>query len=321
MTSGGPTPTGDLSADSAERSIEFGIFDWVDALPGSDLAAVFDGRLAMVQAADRGGQIAVYHLAEHHGTPLGMAPSPAVFLAAVSRLTSRIRLAPTVFVLPLYDPMRLAQEIGMLDQLSHGRLDVGLGRGSVPVEGEFYGYDVGAMTKRYGELEPVLLEALATEVFRRPPGDEASVPEIPLFITTIQKPYPPLWYPTTNPDTIPRLAEYGYNTLYGFAWFSPPASGLAAASSVYFAGRLAAEKRGGTVYGVPGRIPRFGTMRHVFIAESESEAIAIGREAIGNFNSNFTYLMRGTIRLSLRRSWTLTSCVLTLKFSSARPRL
>jgi alkanesulfonate monooxygenase SsuD/methylene tetrahydromethanopterin reductase-like flavin-dependent oxidoreductase (luciferase family) len=85
--------------------------------PGGDPAEVYEGRLALLAEADAGDEFAVYHLAEHHGTPLGLAPSPGLFLATAARATSRIRLAPTTYIVPLYDPLRLAQEIAMLDQL------------------------------------------------------------------------------------------------------------------------------------------------------------------------------------------------------------
>ena len=70
--------------------LEFGLFDWVDIAPGAAADELYDGRLRLLAEADRGG-FAVYHLAEHHGTPLGMAPSPAVFVAAAARETARIR--------------------------------------------------------------------------------------------------------------------------------------------------------------------------------------------------------------------------------------
>lgn len=71
--------------------------------------------------------------AEHHGSPLGLAPSPSVFLAAIAARTKRLRFGPLVYTLPLYEPLRLIEEIGMLDQMSNGRLDIGVGRGVVAV--------------------------------------------------------------------------------------------------------------------------------------------------------------------------------------------
>ena len=79
---------------SGAVDLEFGLFDWVDARPGRSVAETYDDRLRVLAEADRGG-FSTHHLAEHHGTPLGLSPSPAVFLAAAARATAGIRLAPT----------------------------------------------------------------------------------------------------------------------------------------------------------------------------------------------------------------------------------
>ena len=81
-------------------SVAFGLFDWVDRGEAS-LAQLYEERLSLVEAADAAGFVG-YHLAEHHATPLGMTPSPSVFLAAVAQRTRRIRLGPLVYLLPLY---------------------------------------------------------------------------------------------------------------------------------------------------------------------------------------------------------------------------
>ena len=75
--------------------MEFGIFDHLDRSPSS-LADYYEERLAIVELFDRAGFHA-YHLAEHHATPLGMAPSPSVFLAAVAQRTRRLRFGPMIF--------------------------------------------------------------------------------------------------------------------------------------------------------------------------------------------------------------------------------
>lgn len=87
--------------------LAFGIFDHVERR-GPDLAALYQGRFALAQAAEGFG-FRGYHVAEHHATPLGMAPSPALFLAALAQRTTRLRLGPLVYLLPLYEPMRLAE--------------------------------------------------------------------------------------------------------------------------------------------------------------------------------------------------------------------
>jgi alkanesulfonate monooxygenase SsuD/methylene tetrahydromethanopterin reductase-like flavin-dependent oxidoreductase (luciferase family) len=82
------------SGDSphADNELAFGIFDWLDGDP-SQSAELYEQRLEMLRCADRAGFYA-YHLAEHHGTPLGLAPSPNVFLAAAADRTRRLRLGP-----------------------------------------------------------------------------------------------------------------------------------------------------------------------------------------------------------------------------------
>src|SRR5437016_12977750 len=110
--------------------VAFGLFDWVDR-GEAPLHQLYEERLQLLEAADAAGFFC-YHLAEHHATPLGMAPSPGMFLAAAAQRTRRIRLGPLVYLLPLYEPRRLLEEICMLDPLSRGRLDVGVGRGVPP---------------------------------------------------------------------------------------------------------------------------------------------------------------------------------------------
>ena len=112
--------------------MKFGVFDHLDR-NGLPLADFYEQRLDFVEQYDRLGFYG-YHLAEHHGTPLGMASSPSVFLSAVAQRTKRLRFGPMVYLLPLYHPIRLAEEIAMLDQLGRGRLDVGVGRGRSPIE-------------------------------------------------------------------------------------------------------------------------------------------------------------------------------------------
>jgi alkanesulfonate monooxygenase SsuD/methylene tetrahydromethanopterin reductase-like flavin-dependent oxidoreductase (luciferase family) len=274
-----------------DQPLTFGIFDWVDGDPRGDTAAVYDGRLEMVRAADRGSIFERYHVAEHHGTALGMAPSPAVYMAAVARVTERIRLAPTTFVVPLYDPLRLVQEIAMLDNLSHGRLDVGVGPGAVLQEVAMYGEDMTTARARFNALTPGVLEALETGVYRPGQGLEGRG-DVELAVTTVQKPLPPLWYPTTNAPSVPRLGTEGYNAIFGFAWLTPPAAAIGEASRTYFRHLKQAREGGGARYLVPGRTPRFGTMKHVFVAPTDAEAIDTARSAMRDFNARFTFLWR-----------------------------
>ena len=92
--------------DGSGPAVTFGLFDWIDADGVRDAGQLYRERLDLLHDAESHG-FDVYHLAEHHGTPLGLAPSPNVFLAAAAMRTTRIRLCPLLYVLPLYHPTRL----------------------------------------------------------------------------------------------------------------------------------------------------------------------------------------------------------------------
>ena len=94
--------------------MRFGVFDHVDD-SGLPQAEHFETRLKLIEAMDRLG-FDSYHTAEHHGTNLGFAPSPSVFLSAVAQRTKRLKFGPLVYLPALYHPMRLAEEICMLGE-------------------------------------------------------------------------------------------------------------------------------------------------------------------------------------------------------------
>jgi alkanesulfonate monooxygenase SsuD/methylene tetrahydromethanopterin reductase-like flavin-dependent oxidoreductase (luciferase family) len=280
-----------VTAAPARRDLQFGLFDWLDAAPGGTPGDVYEGRLQVLAEADRGG-FASYHLAEHHGAPLGLAPSPALFAAAAARVTERIRLVPTTFIVPLYDPLRLVQEIAMLDQLSHGRLEVGVGKGSSPHEAAMYGLTPPETAARFERAMPAILEAMETGVFRRPGDDGAPGEPVPLHVTVYQRPHPPLWYPTSNPASIPRLGDDGYNVLFGFGFASPPLDVVREQSKIFFERFRSSAERGGVRYALPGTTPRFGLMRHVLVAATDEEAAELARPAFADHYTNFTHLWR-----------------------------
>ena len=107
--------------------MKFGVFDHMDDA-GVPLGQLFADRLRLVEAYDRAGLYG-YHVAEHHATPLGGAASPSLFLANVAQRTSRLRFGPMVYLLPFYHPLRLIEEVCMLDHMSSGRFQLGIGRG------------------------------------------------------------------------------------------------------------------------------------------------------------------------------------------------
>src|SRR5271154_5737818 len=142
-------------------TLQFGWWDHFEQRSDIPLSQQYDERITLIQRAEEHGFYG-YHIAEHHFTTLDMAPSPIVFLGAVARCTSRIRLGTMVLCLPLYHPTRLIQEFCMIDQLSHGRFMPGVGRGVRDVEHEWFGSNTRTTRDVYDEVLSVVQQALST---------------------------------------------------------------------------------------------------------------------------------------------------------------
>jgi alkanesulfonate monooxygenase SsuD/methylene tetrahydromethanopterin reductase-like flavin-dependent oxidoreductase (luciferase family) len=171
--------------------MQFGITDHVDA-SGIAPAEQLEDRLRLVELYDRLG-FHRYMLTEHHGTPLCLVPSPHLFLAAASQRTSRIRLGTLVTLLPLYNPVRLIEEVGMLDLLSGGRLELGMGRGVSAPEIATYGIDPGDTPAMFEEAYEILIDGLTSDALSYD-GRFHSIKDVAMVVPPLQRPRPPLWY-------------------------------------------------------------------------------------------------------------------------------
>jgi alkanesulfonate monooxygenase SsuD/methylene tetrahydromethanopterin reductase-like flavin-dependent oxidoreductase (luciferase family) len=188
--------------------IPFGIIDHIDhqEIP---ISQTFDERLEQVVKFDAHGFYA-YHVTEHHFTDHGLASSPIAFLSAVARLTKKIKLIPTVLVLPTYQPLRLAEEICMLDQLSHGRVEFGVGRGVVPHELSLFGinpHEAADIAKE--SLEVLRLALTKEEVLHR--GEYYKFFNVPMILKMFQKELPPLWVTSSKLDAAGAAGAAGDN--------------------------------------------------------------------------------------------------------------
>ena len=169
----------------------------------------YEQRLKVIEAFDRSGFYA-YHVAEHHFTPLGMAPSPSVFLSAVGQRTRRLRFGTFVYALPVHHPLRVLEEICMLDHMSGGRLEIGFGRGSVPFEISYYGQNAEERQQIYAERLELILKAFTVSTLTWN-GRYDRFENVPMEFAPLQKPHPPLWYGAHSPDSAERAARKGLN--------------------------------------------------------------------------------------------------------------
>jgi alkanesulfonate monooxygenase SsuD/methylene tetrahydromethanopterin reductase-like flavin-dependent oxidoreductase (luciferase family) len=244
--------------------MKFGIFDHLDD-SGLPLGKHFEDRLALIEAYDRYGFYA-YHLAEHHGTPLGMAPSPGVFLAAIAQRTRRLRFGPLVYLLPLYHPIRLIEEICMLDQLSNGRLELGVGRGVSPIEVGFFGVDPAEGPRRFAEALKVIRQGLTSERLTFD-GEYYRFKEVPMVLKPVQRPHPPLWYGVSKPESTYWAALEGAHII--------TLSAPGAARTIFDRYRTEWVNLGRPM----DKLPIRGIARHVVLAETDAAALGAAQRA------------------------------------------
>jgi len=257
--------------------LEFGIFDHLDS-DGSALGALMESRLRLVELIEAHG-FSGYHLAEHHSTPLGMASSPSVFLAAAIARTKRIRLGPLVYVLPLYHPLRLYEEICMLDHLSGGRLMVGVGRGGALIEHQRYGVDPAAAPAMYHEAFAVLMRAFASDVLDFE-GKFYNYKDYVVQAKPLQRPHPPIWYGAPNAEAIAWAAPHAVNVVS----LGPAARARAIAER--YRQEWTALGRDAAV------LPKIGITRHIVVAPTDAQAERIAAAAYPRWRQAMDWLWR-----------------------------
>jgi alkanesulfonate monooxygenase SsuD/methylene tetrahydromethanopterin reductase-like flavin-dependent oxidoreductase (luciferase family) len=255
--------------------MQFGVFDHLDRnnLP---LQEYYEARLKLAEAYDQAGFYA-YHVAEHHSTPLGMAPSPSVFLSAVAQRTGRLRFGPLVYALPLYHPMRLIEEICMLDQMSGGRLDIGFGRGASQIESAMYGNDPAKAELMYVEGLELIMRGL-TQKSLNFHGQFYSFDNVPMELEPLQKPHPPVWYGVHSTVSAERAARQQLNIVS-----LDPAD-----KTRTFTDRFRQVWRD-TQNGETTE-PLIGLGRFIVVAAKDEKAIQIARRAYPKWHRSFNYL-------------------------------
>src|SRR5262245_58791390 len=180
---------------SSRVPMKIGLFDHVE-YGDRPLATLFDERLEFVVAAEEAGFYCL-QVAEHHATPLNMVPVPGVYLGAVARATRRIHLGPLVYLLPLYSPLRLIEEICMLDHLSRGRLEVGVGRGVSPYELKYHKVEHDQSRDIFVDAFDCVSKGLVSDMFSYA-GSHYEYADVPIALRPLQQPHPPFWYGSSN---------------------------------------------------------------------------------------------------------------------------
>lgn len=256
--------------------MKFGIFDHLERRHDCDLTQQYEDRLRLMAQADETG-IYGYHIAEHHHSPLCLAPNQSVFLAAAAQRTKRLKIGTLVYVLPLYQPIRILEEICMVDRLSNGRVQVGVGRGAGGgSELALWGGDGSISDGLFRETLEILLKGFRNE-FLTFHGKHYNFEHLWMELRPVQQPHPAFWY-AGNPV---HAGELGMNFIG-----AGPIARVKASTAKY----LEAWKRG---QADPSPCtatlaqPLYGAMRHMFIADSDAEAVERVRVAYEAYRKHY----------------------------------
>ena len=250
--------------------MDIGVFDHLDRNDLS-LKDFYEDRLRLIELYDRAGFFC-YHIAEHHFTPLGLASSPSIFLASVAQRTSTLRFGPLVYTLPMHHPLRLIEEICMLDQMSGGRFQLGVGKGISPLETGYFGIDPDTRQARYLEAFEVLKRGLTSKKLSFS-GEYYNFADIPMELEPLQKPFPPLWTGVATKNAAENAARMGAS----FVTLS-----TAADTRIMIDAARAVAPQGKNLH--------MGLGRFVIVAETDEKAVAIARKAYPRWHTHFHYL-------------------------------
>lgn len=181
--------------------MRLGLFSVVDHYPaemGRSTGEFYAELLEQAEAAEEWG-FDSFWVAEHHFHEYGAVPRPPILLSAVAQRTRRIRLGSGVVVLPFDHPLRVAEDYAMVDVLSAGRLNLGVGSGYLKHEYAGFGVDPEDKRARFDEALEVLLRAWTGERVSYA-GAHVEVHDVRLNVLPVQEPRPPVWVATLRTD-------------------------------------------------------------------------------------------------------------------------
>ena len=148
--------------------------------------------------------------AEHHFNNYSLSPSPLMMIAHMAGKTSKIRLGTGVCILPLYHPARFLAEVGFVDTISNGRLDLGIGSGYQEFEFERFGVKIEESGAIYNEFLDIIPKGLTQKIFEYD-GKYLKMPPSSIAVRPVQSPMPPLWITSGNPTTLSRGVRENHN--------------------------------------------------------------------------------------------------------------
>lgn len=238
--------------------MEFGIFDIMQVPPEVASYRAYNQHLADAELADSLG-LDYHFVAERHFMALYRTPSPTAWLGAMSQRTKRIRIGALAYIVPMHNPVRLAEDVSMLDHLSGGRIEVGVGLGHRPEELVAIGVDPNIRHPLLVESLVVMRKAWLGQTFDYP-GTAFRFTNARVDLP-IQLPHPPLWYAGNDP----RAATWCARNLVSLAIGFQPDDQLINPATAFHEQKKEENRK-------PDRRPYLALMRHLYIAETDEQA-------------------------------------------------
>ena len=239
--------------------------------PGAKAHEIYDHAVEKVKAAEANG-FEIAWFAEHHFSNYCVCPSPLMMLARLAGETSRIKLGSAVVVTPLYQPVRLISEIGMVDALTHGRLVLGVGSGYQPYEFERFGEELEDSVPKLFEMMEMLELAFTRDTFSYE-GKHYRLPETHIAPRPVHG-LPEIWVAGDNPRLHELAARKGWTVMLTPRHASVP-------QLIAVRDKLAGIYAG---QGLDAKRVAIAPLRHVCITDSKAEA--------ENFIENVRYQIR-----------------------------
>ena len=270
--------------------MEFGVFYQLPCSPEQSPASRIQDTIAQVQAADRLGFNTAWLAELHFNRRFSVMPAPLMIAAAIAQTTERIHIGTAVHLVPLHQPIRLAEEAATLDVLSGGRSIFGIGRGAIPAHFQGYGIDQEQARDRFLEGLEMVLGLWSHEKFtyrgRYYQAEELSIAPLP-----IQRPHPPVYIAANSPDTFNIVGQLGHNVLV-----APTIVTVQGALTGLETYRNELEANGHDASGL-----KVNVTAHVHVAESEQEA----RQGFERTINNYLGTLRGGSGRGSARAQTL----------------
>jgi len=252
------------------RKLDFGLWDGLGGYEmdqSATAAEVYDRHIALAELIERIGYHS-YWIIEHQNSPVGQITSPSVYLTAIAAHTTTLRFGAMVWQIPFHNPLRLAEEVAMLDNLSHGRVEFGSGIGVHEHEFMRWGLD-------FYKRAPMSEEAMKIIEMAWSKGEVTYKGDFWTFDEALPAPMPyqkpiPIWAAAHSPAALDYAAKHNYHVAQNI-----DTDENIAKKFDYFRSQWRSYNHG-------GEMPRIFLQRHVHVAETDEKAHEEARQYVLN---------------------------------------